>query len=410
MMQKHGLIRFAAVATLTALCLWPQGKLSGQVRSDPGPREPLPGYAQSNAIKPSDAEAQSPVAPSRPAEEDKKATPTAPTPSAVPAPASDKVQVTGLRFLSSKQFTRVMLDLSQDAKYEVRRLKEDAAKAIPPRIYIDISGARLAMSAKERVPVDDGLLRQVRVGQYSAEIVRVVLDMTSLRDHKVFILPDPYRLVIDLQGQKAPESTGSKEEPVKAERSARPSAPVKEKKASLPLGNSGGIRKIVLDPGHGGKDPGAIGVGGVMEKDLVLSIAKKLAVKLKNEMGVQVVLTRKDDRFVPLEDRTYIANAEDADLFLSLHMNASPNAEARGIETYYLDNTTDEAAMRLAARENASARKNVSDLQFILSDMTQNMKLEDSVTLAHRLQQSAVGGMGKAIGEVRDLGVKKALF
>ena len=176
------------------------------------------------------------------------------------------------------------------------------------------------------------------------------------------------------------------------------------------MGSPTGIRKIVIDPGHGGKDPGAIGVGGITEKDLVLSVAKKLAVKLKNEMGVQVVLTRKDDRFVALEDRTYLANAEDADLFISLHMNASPNAEARGVETYYLDNTTDEAAMRLAARENGSARKNVSDLQFILSDMTQNMKLEDSITLAHRLQQSVVGGMGKAVGEVRDLGVKKALF
>ena len=147
-----------------------------------------------------------------------------------------------------------------------------------------------------------------------------------------------------------------------------------------------------------------------MEKDLVLSVAKKLAAKLNTELGVQVVLTRKDDRFIALEDRTYMANAEDADLFISLHMNASPNSDAHGVETYYLDNTTDEAAMRLAARENASARKNISDLQFILSDMTQNMKLEDSITLAHRLQQSVVGGMSKVIGDVRDLGVKKALF
>lgn len=410
MIQRHSPTRFIAIAALAALCLWPAGKVSGQVRSDAVPREPLPGYAPSNAVKPADSEAAVPAAPTRPAEDDKKLAPSAPASSLTAAPASDKVQVTGLRFLSSKHYTRVMLDLSQDAKYEVRRLKEDAAKGIPPRIYIDISGARLAMTSKEPVPVEDGLLRQVRVGQYSAEVVRVVLDMMSLRDHKAFILPDPHRLVIDLQGQTAAETTVVREEPAKAERSARPGAPVKNKKASLPLGNSAAIRKIVLDPGHGGKDPGAIGVGGVMEKDVVLSIAKKLAVKLRNEMGVQVVLTRKDDRFVALEDRTYIANAEDADLFISLHMNASPNAEARGIETYYLNNTTDEAAMRLAARENGSARKNVSDLQFILSDMTQNMKLEDSVTLAHRLQQSMVGGMSKALGEVRDLGVKTALF
>jgi len=385
---------------LTVLCLGPADKVAGQVGSELKPREPLPGYAQSTAINPVDKEG-----PPRPAEEDKKL-----ATSGAAAPVSDKVQVTGLRFLSSKRYTRVMLDLSQDAKYEVRQLREDAAKGIPPRIYIDIAGARLAMAAKEPVPVDDGLLRQVRLGQYSAEVVRVVLDVTSLRDHKAFILPDPYRLVIDLQGQTTPERSAAKAEPAKVERSARPAAPVNDKKASLPLSSPGAIRKIVLDPGHGGKDPGAIGVGGVMEKDVVLSVAKKLAAKLKNEMGVQVVLTRKDDRFVALEDRTYIANAEDADLFISLHLNASPNAEARGIETYYLNNTTDEAAIRLAARENGSARKNISDLQFILSDMTQNMKLEDSVTLAHRLQQSMVGGMGKAIGEVRDLGVKTALF
>jgi N-acetylmuramoyl-L-alanine amidase len=113
---------------------------------------------------------------------------------------------------------------------------------------------------------------------------------------------------------------------------------------------------------------------------------------------------------VPLEERTAMANSEDADLFISLHVNASPNSEARGIETYYLDNTTDEAAIRLAARENRTSRRNISDLQFILSDMMQNMKQEDSITLAHRLQSALVGGMSKVMGDVRDLGVKKALF
>jgi len=113
---------------------------------------------------------------------------------------------------------------------------------------------------------------------------------------------------------------------------------------------------------------------------------------------------------VPLEDRTAIANAEDADLFISLHMNASSNAEARGLETYYLDNTNDEAAIRLAARENSTSHNDVSDLQFILSDMTQNMKLEDSITLPHRIHGSVASGMTKKMGEIRDLGVKKALF
>ena len=399
MMQRHSVIRLVGITALLSLCFWPDSKLSGQVPTNAAPREPSD-YGQNNPGKLNDNEAQTPIAP-RSFEDEKK--------SSSPAPASDKVQVTGLRYLSSKNFTRVMLDLSQDAKYEVRRLKEDASKGIPPRIYVDISSARLAMTSNEPVPVDDGLLRRVRVAQYSADVVRVVLDMTHLRDHKAFILPEPYRLVIDLQGQKLAETAAVKE-PAKVDRSSRISATIKDTKVSQPMGNATGIRKIVIDPGHGGKDPGAIGVGGIMEKDLVLSVAKKLAAKLTTELGVQVVLTRKDDRFIALEDRTYMANAEDADLFISLHMNASPNSDAHGVETYYLDNTTDEAAMRLAARENASARKNISDLQFILSDMTQNMKLEDSITLAHRLQQSVVGGMSKVIGDVRDLGVKKALF
>jgi len=322
---------------------------------------------------------------------------------------SDRVRVTGLRFLSSPAYTRIMLELSQDTKYEIRQLKEDIAKGMPPRIYIDISSARLALASKEPVVVEDGLLKQIRIGQYSADVVRVVLDMHSLRAHNAFLLPDPYRLVVDVQGQKAPENNVAKETPArKAPASRKPE--LKEKVPAPSAAVHGGIRKIVLDPGHGGKDPGAVGIGGRAEKDIVLNIAKKLAVKLRNEMGIQVVLTRKDDRYVPLENRTAIANAEEADLFISLHMNASANSEAKGVETYYLDNTTDEAALRLAARENGTARKSVSDLQFILSDMTQNMKLEDSITLAHRLQHSAVSGMAKTIGDVKDLGVKKALF
>lgn len=171
-----------------------------------------------------------------------------------------------------------------------------------------------------------------------------------------------------------------------------------------------GLRKIVIDPGHGGRDPGAVGVAGVAEKDIALAVARKLVARLKTEMGIDALLTRDDDRFVSLEERTAMANKENADLFISLHVNASPNSDARGIETYYLDNTTDEAALRMAARENGIAREKISDLQFILSDMVQNLKLEDSVTLAHRLQSSVVSQMGRRYGEVRDLGVKKAQF
>jgi N-acetylmuramoyl-L-alanine amidase len=316
------------------------------------------------------------------------------------ATLSDKAMVTDIRFLTTGTYTRVMMELSQAVRYESHNLPADASKNLPPRIYVDIFGARLAMNSKESILIDDGLLRQVRVGQFSQDVVRVVLDMNSVRDHNAFLLPDPYRLVIDIQGQ-APAKVLAPAEKNKS----IPVVTAKEKPSPTV-----GIRKIVLDPGHGGKDPGAIGVGGIAEKDIVLSVAKKLAKKLQKEMGIDVVLTRKDDRFIPLEDRTAIANAENSDLFLSLHMNASPNADARGIETYYLDKTTDEAAMRLAARENSTSRKNVSDLQFILSDMTQSIKLEDSISLAYRLQSSMVSSLTTKMGEVSDLGVKKALF
>jgi N-acetylmuramoyl-L-alanine amidase len=322
-------------------------------------------------------------------------------PSSLPH-STGKALLTQIRFLSSKTYTRVMVDLSKEVKYETHRLKEDSSKGLPPRIYVDIIGARLATRSKEPIPVQDGLLRQVRVGQFSQDVVRVVLDMNSLREHSLFLLPDPYRLVIDIQGQNGVDPLASVGKGKVAPRTGD------EKKPSAAA--LVGIRKIVLDPGHGGKDPGAIGVGGIAEKDIVLNVAKKLAAKIKQEMGIEVVLTREDDRFVPLEDRTAIANAEDADLFISLHMNASPSAEAKGLETYYLDNTNDEAAMRLAARENGTSRNNISDLQFILSDMTQNMKLEDSITLAHRVHGSLVSRMSKKMGEVKDLGVKKALF
>ena len=321
-------------------------------------------------------------------------------PSAKVSPSPDKARLFSVRVLSSKTSSRVTMDISHQVRYETRRLKEDPSKGLPPRIYIDLFSTKLAMDSAKPIVVDDGVLRQLRVGQFTDDVVRIVIDLTTLGEHNAFLLADPYRLVVDIQGQKnaAPVATIDKN---------------KKRTATLPEKGKlsvSGIRKIVLDPGHGGKDPGAIGVGGIAEKDIVLAVAKKLERKLKQEMGVEVVLTRRDDRFIPLEDRTAIANAEGADLFVSLHMNASPNGEAKGLETYYLDNTNDEGSLRLAARENSTSRRNVSDLQFILSDMTQNMKLEDSITLAHHLQHSLVDGMSTRLSEVKDLGVKKALF
>jgi len=309
-----------------------------------------------------------------------------------------KAVLSQIRYASTEGRTRVTLELSSEVRYETHALKEDPSKGLPPRIYVDLIGSRLGADAKQPISIQEGLLRQVRAAQFSPEVVRVVLDMSSLGSYRTSVLSDPYRLVLDVQARENGDRVALSE---------KKKEPAPEAKAAKP---APALRKIVIDPGHGGKDPGAIGVGGIAEKDIVLNVARKLALKLKREMGVEVVLTRNDDSFVDLKDRTAMANAEQADLFISLHVNASPNPDARGMETYYLDNTTDEAASRLAARENAVARNGVTDIQFILSDMIQNLKLEDSITLANRLQASVVSQVARRYGEVKDLGVKKALF
>ena len=316
--------------------------------------------------------------------------------------AGESARLTAVQLVASEHNTRVLMEVSRPVRYVVGRLPKDTAKGLPPRIYVDIAATRLAMESQEPIYLQDGALKQVRVGQFNQHTVRVVLDMNSPREYSAFLLPEPFRVVLEIHGVKAASPPPSA---MKARGSAPTAVAARNSKPQLT-----GIRKVVLDPGHGGRDPGAIGPGGISEKEVVLSVAKKLAAKLNKEMGIEVVLTRTDDRFIPLEDRTAIANAQEADLFISLHMNASPNREARGVETYYLDNTTDEASIRLAARENATSRKSISDLQFILSDMTQNMKLEDSVALAHRLQVALVATTGNHLREIKDLGVKKALF
>ena len=171
-----------------------------------------------------------------------------------------------------------------------------------------------------------------------------------------------------------------------------------------------GVRKIVLDPGHGGKDPGAMAFG-LKEKDIVLTLAKRLQPVLQKELGCEVILTRESDTFIPLEERTAIANTESADLFVSLHVNAHPSAKVRGLETYYLNLTTNAEAMRVAAMENATSTHQMSDLQDILSDIMQNSKVEESSRLAQQVHNSILNEAElKGYSDIKNLGVKQAPF
>lgn len=169
------------------------------------------------------------------------------------------------------------------------------------------------------------------------------------------------------------------------------------------------VRRVVIDPGHGGHDSGAIGKGGTREKDVALAISLKLADELR-EKGLEVVLTRDDDRFIRLEDRATYANAEHGDLFISVHCNAAEKRTLRGIETYTLNTSADRYSIRLAARENASSEKGISDLQFILADLATKANTEESSRLASHVQRSLVGDLSRKYKGIRDLGHKEALF
>jgi N-acetylmuramoyl-L-alanine amidase len=171
-----------------------------------------------------------------------------------------------------------------------------------------------------------------------------------------------------------------------------------------------GIKRIILDPGHGGKDPGAIGIGGLREKDVVLKVAKKLARKLTKRLGCQVILTRKRDVFIPLEERTAIANTREGDLFVSIHANSAHSAKARGIEVYYLDLASNKRDMQLAASENSASAKSISDLQKILSSLMKNSKRAESVRLARIVNKNLLHDISRRYRGIRSHGVKSAPF
>ncbi|MGB9716663.1 MAG: N-acetylmuramoyl-L-alanine amidase [Thermodesulfovibrionales bacterium] len=299
--------------------------------------------------------------------------------------ADEKIDVKGIRYWSSSDYTRVVIDLSGPVEYSKNRLSD------PDRIYFDLKNARLSKDVKTFFPIGDGMLKSVRAGQFDSNTVRVVLDLDLIKDYNNFFLDNPARLVIDIQGSqivKKPEVSFTK-------------------------------RKIVIDPGHGGHDPGAIGPNGTREKDVVLDIALKLKKILLEDPLNEVFLTRDKDIFLPLEERTAIANNKNADLFISIHANANPSRRAKGIETYLLNWTNDEEAMRVAARENAISFKKMKEmnrqmdvLEMIKNDLMRENKRDESIKLAHYIQRCMVSTVNKTGNRHRllDHGVKQALF
>ena len=279
------------------------------------------------------------------------------------APAARAKDPSGLahldtvRFKSSDEYTRVVLELDDRVKYRYQVLQPNAEVGRPHRLYIDLEGSRLGHDVKSQTTVSDGILRSIRTGQYDKSTTRVVLDFLSMQDYKIFPLDNPYRIVVgrlfarrETRPRRSPWRPSAR---WSSPSTASTSPPKGSKQHAGDLLEQLGltVRTIMLDPGHGGKDPGAV-ANGLREKDVNLRFVKILGKKLK-EKGFHVIYTRTTDKFIALEQRTAMANVQKADLFLSVHCNANRSRSIHGLETYSLNLAKSKDAVRIAARENS---------------------------------------------------------
>jgi N-acetylmuramoyl-L-alanine amidase len=308
------------------------------------------------------------------------------------------LDVKDLRHWSYPDYTRVVIELSGEAAMKGTPQKLPPADGRPERLYLDLDGVWVGTRYAEGVPVGDGLLRGVRIGQNTERAARVVLDLQNYARHRVLLLTHPDRLVIDVYGSRMG---------ARAPGPAIGPGPVTEPPrlpADLRIPQT-----IVLDPGHGGTDPGAIGVGGLREKDVTLRLALALAPKLRAR-GFSVVMTRNGDRTLSLEERTAIAEGSGGDVFVSLHANAAPRRALHGIETYYPDANHERHSLRVAARENGVSRSQLNALQRTLAKLRVGEVSPQSRRLAEHVQQELVTGLPREYRPVPDLGVKKGPF
>ena len=426
-------------------------------------------------------------------------------------PPRGLAQVFNLRFWSGANSTRVVLDVEKAVHYKYDRISN------PDRLWVDLEGTRLHPNLLGKMfPVGDGLLEKIRIGQNKDTTVRVVLDFKDVKDHTIFYLENPTRLVVDVRGAGAPPApmiagrpaptvvtTNASPEPfdlppdrsvpprlsawsrpgkppasplpvrqveglevprllpppvpdpvirpsaapfegspprrtaaaatptpapwpsatpaprdtrdsraARADTETAPAPPQVNRAGSYSLARQLGLgaRKIVIDAGHGGHDPGTLGRGGLQEKDLVLDVAVRLQRLVRDELGAEVVMTRSTDVFVPLEERTAIANAQGADLFLSIHANSSRNPGVRGIETYFLNFAQDPHAEAVAARENAISPATLKDLQNLVKAIALNSKIDESRDFASSVQEAMVQTIRPIAPDVSDRGVRTAPF
>lgn len=323
--------------------------------------------------------------------------PSAPAPAAVPpAPA---VLLRGLSREVLPEVVRVTLELEREVMFTGARLSN------PPRVVIDLLNVRPSDALANARLAIGGMVRQAQVTHAQTQ-TRVVFEVATSVRHSTYVLYNPYRIVVDFEHGPDPGQRGP--------RSSRASSP------APPSANAGGgfslsrqlglgVTRIAIDPGHGGHDPGAE-VSGLTEAGLVLDVALRVEELLKKEERVEVVLTRRTDAYVSLDERTAIANRTGADLFLSIHANANAAARVRGVETYFLNFAPNPAAEALAARENAGSSRRMRDLPDLVEAIALNNKREESRDFATTLQSTLYERLRTVNRNLKNLGVKQAPF
>ena len=327
----------------------------------------------------------------------------------MPARANATATLRAVRHITSPATTRLIVEFSEPVHYQLQRVAGRPELGVPPRVYVDFLDTQLTDPAQLPTALPEGPLVRLRTAQRDARMTRLILDVPGLTDYGAFPMLDPFRLIIDVRGTARVDPRPQQVAVTAVRPERHPPA------GTAPAAPPARRFKIVLDPGHGGKDPGAIGVGGVVEKDVVLAIAVRLKERLAEIPNLDVILTRDRDVFLALEERTARANAERADLFVSIHGNASPNADLSGVETYYLNNTNDRATLRLAKMENGlqamtAHGKRDRDAALILSDLIQNYKIQESVALAEEVQRTLIAELSARATPANNLGVKRGPF
>jgi N-acetylmuramoyl-L-alanine amidase len=372
---------------------------------------------------------------------------------------TDRATLTKIERTVTDNGVRVTIELDREVRYLEQRLTG------PNRVFFDLQNVQAINELKDQVlSYTSDVVNKIRVGRHPGNVVRVVLDLEDVQRHSVFALYSPFRLVIDAErtaartaamippplaatpinlssmfgvmpraGFVAPDRPEIAPEPLPATTSSAVAVPIPSTATAVapsrtppppvpasPSANAAGgfsiarqlglsVSRIVIDPGHGGHDPGVLGKG-LTEAALVLDVSLRLEKLLLKEAGVDVVLTRRTDVYVPLEERTEIANRQNADMFLSIHANASRNEDAKGIETFFLSFASSPDAEAVAARENSASMREMHHLTDLVKAITLNNKIDESRDLANIVQDSLVTHLRKTNRDVRSRGVKKAPF